>query len=80
MISSKALILSSGKGRPLLIQVNQNPSISLRPLLARNGPPAMSAIRSLSGEKRTWSARRAEVGPLRAAGWTRQNSLENCNE
>jgi hypothetical protein len=38
MISSKALILSgglsSGKGRPLLIQVNQNASISLRPLLA----------------------------------------------
>jgi hypothetical protein len=37
MISSKTLILSSGKGRPLLIQVNQNPSISLRPLLAQNG-------------------------------------------
>jgi hypothetical protein len=34
MISSKALILFSGKGRSLLIQVNQNPSIFLWPLLA----------------------------------------------
>jgi hypothetical protein len=29
MISSRALTLSAGKGRPLLIQVNQDPSIFL---------------------------------------------------
>jgi hypothetical protein len=53
MISSKALILSSGKSRPLLIQVNQNPSISLRPLLAPNGHGAVVGARLLWGQQRT---------------------------
>ena len=53
MISSRTLILSSGKGRLLLIQVNQNPSISLRPLLARNGHPGVASRCPLSGDELT---------------------------
>lgn len=54
MISSKTLILSSGKGRPLLIQVNQNPSISLRPLLAPLRHAEEGLVCPLRGEDRKW--------------------------